>query len=285
MIASTRHGYASGGAVTKGAGAAPSSEGAIAYPRYEPSSDVDDVQLRPNRRALFIGVAILIVGVIALLAVVLGGGKEPETQLPTPTESDNAAGSSAAATPAVVKPDTKPEFAIHIVSDPRNAVVLLDGIRVGVTPFSDKVNRGTKIAQLTVHADGYVDFTSKIDLAGDEYTNDKVKLAKIPDPAVPMSTDGADKGSNDTHPRTATPTTTITTPHTNTTSPTATTRPTATTTNHPATPTTNHPSTNHSGTTSPTPRAHAGRPAEEQLSDPQPDRSVRHAPDLQVTTR
>ncbi len=156
-----------------------------------------DVQLRPNRRALFIGVAILVIGVIALLAVVLGGGaKEPDQPAVTPTDpSDNgsAATGSNITLPveSTLTPDAKPveEFiAIHIVSDPRGAAVMLDGAKIGVTPFDDKVKRGTKVAQLAIHLDGYVDFTSKVDLAGDEYTNDKIKLAKIP-PIEPTTTD------------------------------------------------------------------------------------------------
>src|SRR5690606_30932907 len=68
-IVSTKHGYASA-AMTRGD---------LSYPRYEvPDALTSDVQLTPNRRPLFIGLGIIVVGVIVLLVVAFsGGGDEP----------------------------------------------------------------------------------------------------------------------------------------------------------------------------------------------------------------
>jgi hypothetical protein len=56
---------------------------------------------------------------------------------------------------------------IHIVSHPVGADVLIAGTKIGVTPLDKPLKRGMKLAQLTIHLNGYVDVNSKIDLGGD----------------------------------------------------------------------------------------------------------------------
>ncbi|CAN5844503.1 hypothetical protein BH11MYX2_BH11MYX2_35640 [soil metagenome] len=65
----TRHGYAS---------AASNATNDISYPRYEPGADgyTGENQLKPNRRPLFIGLGLAIVGLIVLLAITLAGGTD-----------------------------------------------------------------------------------------------------------------------------------------------------------------------------------------------------------------
>src|SRR3569833_3502156 len=67
-IPSTRHGYASGGAMTQPGGGCP---------RYEPGSaavDDVDVQLRPNRKLLFLGIGAALLGLVVIIALVASGG-------------------------------------------------------------------------------------------------------------------------------------------------------------------------------------------------------------------
>jgi hypothetical protein len=59
--------------------------------------------------------------------------------------------------------------------------VLIAGAKLGVTPLDIKLRRGTKVAPLLVHLEGYSDFASKVDLA-DGYTNNAIELVKPPPP-------------------------------------------------------------------------------------------------------
>jgi PEGA domain-containing protein len=68
--------------------------------------------------------------------------------------------------------------AVHIVSDPKGADVVIAGEKVGVTPFDRKIKRGTAVLTLAVRLEGYAEFTSKIDTGG-EYSNDHIKLVKV----------------------------------------------------------------------------------------------------------
>jgi serine/threonine protein kinase len=172
VLPSTRHGYASGGGAMTRPGTGTASD--PGYPRYE--QQVDDVELRPSRRVLYIGAGLLAIGVFVVIALAVGGnGKDDGLAARATTDS----GSSAAAV------DTVDDYIrIHLVSDPRGADVLIAGTKVGITPFDGKLRRGTKIAPLVVHMSGYEDFTWKLDLAG-EYRNDKIKLDKLPEVAAP----------------------------------------------------------------------------------------------------
>ena len=175
-IPSTKHGYAGG--MPTGAGVD------LEYPRYqapvEARLDSEVSNLKPNRRPLIIGGVLAAVGIVILLFVKLGGSK-PEEPAAAPG-SDTAGsditmpattGSETAAPPEKPAPtesgsDVGDEMiSVHVESTPPGADVLVAGEKIGVTPLDKKLHRGTKTQPLTVHLDGYVDVTSKIDLSGD----------------------------------------------------------------------------------------------------------------------
>jgi len=187
-IPSTRHGYASGGAMTQPGGG---------YPRYEPGSvavDDVDVQIRPNRKLLFLGIGAALIGLVVIIALVASGGTKLKDNdgLAVHAESGSAdTGSAMAVTPPVPPPTIEDQITIHVGSQPKGAEVLIAGTKVGVTPFDGKLKRGAAVTTLVVRMAGYADYTSKIDLAG-EYSNDKIVLVKNeptpevakPEPAV-----------------------------------------------------------------------------------------------------
>ena len=198
-IPSTRHGYANAPGTTRGD---------ASYPRYEPTPGFDDdanLQLKPNRRPLFIGLGIAAVGVIILL-LTLGGGKDdadqdeptvnmntgseervgsgsadPDTTVKTsekpatvtPKTRATTAGSNAAigsddgsATQAVVPP-VETSIKLRVTSIPQGADVLLAGKVIGVTPLTTKLPRGTGMTMITVHKAKYIDTTKEFDRSED----------------------------------------------------------------------------------------------------------------------
>jgi serine/threonine-protein kinase len=196
-IASTKHGYTSGAM----------GRGDMSYPRYEVPIEhmAPDLQLTPNRRPLFIGVGIVVAGVIVMLIVSLTGGDEApsvpsaDSEQEMETESGSASGEMAKGSDTTeVADDNMVSVIIH--SEPAGADVLIAGAKLGVTPFENKLKRGTKIAPLVVQMDGYAPFNTKIDLGG-EYENRNIKLVRLED--LPKGSDsgatvpGSDKGSGD----------------------------------------------------------------------------------------
>jgi hypothetical protein len=179
-IPSTRHGYASGGAMTAPGGG---------YPLYEPPPDELDVQIKPNRKLLFLGVGAAVIGLIVIIALVASGGTKLKDNdgltVGSDTTGSDVEGSAMAVTPPPVPPaQIDDHITIHVGSQPKGADVLIAGTKVGVTPFDGKLKRGAAVTTLVVRLAGYADFNSKIDLSG-EYSNDKITLAKIepkPDP-------------------------------------------------------------------------------------------------------
>ena len=189
-LPSTRHGYASGIGATKSGmtPSAPSAPSALSYPRYEPPPpEPEDVELRPNRTLLFAGAGLLVVGIFVVVALVVAGGSKDDGSakaVPDPVVAPVAASIDAGVVQEFIP--------INIASKPSGADVLVADTKIGVTPFKGKLRRGTKVAPLVVHLDGYVDFTSKIDL-GDGYTNQAIELAKVPErppiaPTIPTPT-------------------------------------------------------------------------------------------------
>jgi serine/threonine protein kinase len=181
----------------------------LSYPRYEapPGEPSDVLQLKPNRRPIFIGLGIIVVGLAVILAMMIGkSGKEvkspapDQTVAPEPPTTGASGDQNVAAPPdpnpiitvdaavADVEPPNEPavdETSIHIkiTSDPEGADVLLFGKVIGTTPLDRKIEKGTGQAILVVHRGGYVDVETKIDLTGDfEKT---VTLEKIETVAAP----------------------------------------------------------------------------------------------------
>ncbi len=191
-IGMTKPGYASGAGMTRND---PSYANAQYGHAFEPAGSAE-VQLKPNRRPLIIGAGVVLLGVIVLIAVVAGGKEQPRSQVVDPDEETAGSGSAA---PQQMKQVTAPTagsaaptgsaaatgsgsdvieenmVSIVIESDPQGADILIAGAKLGTTPFNQKVKRGTKVQTLTVHKEGFVDFTGKIDLSG-EYENKHIKL-------------------------------------------------------------------------------------------------------------
>jgi serine/threonine protein kinase len=186
-LPSTRHGYASGPGVTlSGAPTGPATPG-LAYPRYEPpppsvDDEPADLDVRPSRTILFAGAAILAVGVFVMIALLVGGSSKDDLKPRgvEPTET-TAAGAPADAAPSGFIP-------IKIDSTPHGADVLIAGAKVGVTPLDIKLRRGTKVAPLLVHLDGYDDYTTKVDLADGLTPPEPISLVKVTKPVAPLVT-------------------------------------------------------------------------------------------------
>jgi len=272
VIPSTRHGYTSG---------APS-RGDVSYPRYEPppgSVDDDNLQLRPNRRPLIIGLGIAGVGLIILLAMTLGGRDDDDTKeqpiiMDDKGSDTGSAGSdsndvaapipdprSGSAEVKVVAPATTPQtgsgsgagsgsaeavvedlsVTIDIKTDPKGADVILAGKVIGTTPFKTQRAKGKGMSMITVHKARFIDVTTEIDL-GDDFTSD-LKLKPAEEPV----TNDTKKHGTDTKKNPGTTTTTTKNPGTTTTTKNPGT--TTTTTKNPGTTTT----TKNPGTTTATP--------------------------------
>jgi serine/threonine-protein kinase len=193
-IVSTKHGYASGaGAITRGD---------VSYPRYDPPADAAeaDVQLKPNRRPLFIGLGVVLLGVVVMVIVMSGGSKDDSSNQVTPGSGSETGDTTVKMgeqnTP---KPTPVDETMITLIieSDPQGADVLIAGAKIGVTPFNGPLKRGSKVVQLTVHMEGYVDYTKKIDL-GAEYENRNIKLVKVEDAKGSAGATGDTTGDDQT---------------------------------------------------------------------------------------
>ena len=186
-LPSTRHGYA-GGAMTAQGLPAPAND--LGYPLYEPPAEPDvDVQIRLRRGVLYVGLGVVALGIVAIVALVAGGGSHDDSLLAGKVGSDPAA---AVVAPTLVADAQVDDYvALHIASEPKGADVLIAETKVGTTPYDGKLRRGTALASLVIHMDGFSDYKAKIDLSG-EYSNDKIKLAKLPEVARPAPV-GVDK--------------------------------------------------------------------------------------------
>jgi serine/threonine-protein kinase len=206
-IPSTRHGYANAPGVSRND---------VSYPRYEAASEsMDDLRLKPNRRPLFIGFAIVVVGVAIVLAIMIGGSKN--NVVPIAGSDDKALDPTHASEP-VIAPKAEPEantghviegsaepkpangvpegsgepsaqqveesISIKVISVPDGADVLLAGRPIGTTPLETKVKRGTGSTTLVVHHAGYQDVPTRIDLTSDFFSKE-VTLVKLPEKKPP----------------------------------------------------------------------------------------------------
>jgi eukaryotic-like serine/threonine-protein kinase len=205
IVATTRHGYASGGAMTAPGGPAAPTD----YPRYEGTGDeVDSVELRPNRTIMIAAVGVLVIGIVIIIAMVASGSSKSKDNDGIVTGSaDVGSGSAVAAGSAEGEQPPPPPpvvkfVQIHVSSNPKGADVLIAGTKVGTTPYVGKLEQGTASVALVVRMNGYVDFTSKIDLSTDEYTNDRINLAKpvvVTKPDVPETNGSAEPPTEEPH--------------------------------------------------------------------------------------
>ncbi len=164
---------------------------ALAYPKLGTNqsgqSYVDDslsnVRVRPNRRPLWIGLAIITIGIGLVLIVGYGGGNvEPKPEdkpNPTVTPGSDAKPVVDPPKPEVAKtPDAAPEDTVHldITSEPSGADVWQAGKLLGKTPYTIDRARGTGDVALVVQHAGFDNVTLKVDTSGD-YTK-KVIMTK-----------------------------------------------------------------------------------------------------------
>ena len=211
----THFGYASGAAAGQ-----PSGANDLSYPRYEASGESEvppDLDVRPNRRLVYIILGVCGVALIALIALLAGGGSKPAAPAP-PVDlavAPGSDGSAAASEPsprgprptvpppmpsypqkgsdAVVLPpvpakgsDTSADdlIAVHVETTPvPGAEIDLDGKPLGRSPLDIKLKRTSANGQLVVKMIGYVDATAKVDLSGDF---SKVIALKKDEPDAPV---------------------------------------------------------------------------------------------------
>ena len=138
---------------------------------------LSNVRVKPNRRPLWIGLAIITVGVAIVLIVGLGGGSTLPTvgDHPTPV----AVGDPGADKPESKKPElpvvnrptpdalVEDTVRVDITSEPAGADVWQTGKLLGKTPLLLDRPRSSGDVSLVVQHAGYDNVTLKVDLAGD----------------------------------------------------------------------------------------------------------------------
>ncbi|HLL24331.1 MAG TPA: protein kinase, partial [Kofleriaceae bacterium] len=188
----------------------------LSYPRYE--GPPPDRQLKPNRRPVFIGLGLIVVGLAVILALMIAkSGKDvtaadranrsdppvietpsasvppavPPPRVPAAVAIDAAVAVLPDAMEVPATPDAADEpddssITIKIVSEPPGADVLLAGKVIGTTPLDRTIEKRDGQAILVVHRSGYADVETKIDLTADfEKTLTLVKLEDPPKPKEP----------------------------------------------------------------------------------------------------
>ena len=193
VIPRNSHGYANPSGVANVPGVVASE---LSYPRYAPPS-ASGLGASPNNRLLYIGLGVVLVGIIVLLAISIADSSD---ELPPPPRSTFGAADPRTPHPLVapVKPEpvepqpVKPEpvrtapvahdesISLHVRSTPPGADVLLAGKPIGTTPLETKVKRGAGAAMLTVHRAKFVDVTAPVDMSAN-VTKD-VTLVAVADP-------------------------------------------------------------------------------------------------------
>lgn len=192
-IPRTRQGYAN----------APAMSRSELYPRFEPQEIDGNISLQPNNRWLYLGLGVVLIGIIVLLAISIAEGPDELPAPARPTQSRAQAGSpgpgasrsdparvAAASSAAPLKPDAvKPEafraepaaaaaaadghaaartaIHMHVVSTPPGAEVSLSGKPLGTTPLDVETDRRVGTEVLTIHRARYQDVTVAVDLARD----------------------------------------------------------------------------------------------------------------------
>jgi serine/threonine-protein kinase len=175
-------------------------------PRFEAHELEGNVRLQPSHRLLYIGIGVVLVGIIVLLAISIadnrdeptatpgppssqpvasGGGGEPATTSP-PVRAGSTAPAAASADPA---PGHRATIHLHVVSTPPGAEVSLSNKPLGVTPLDIDIDRRAGSEPLTIHRARYQDVTHAVDLGRDfEQT---VALAPVAEPGTARTSGGA----------------------------------------------------------------------------------------------
>ncbi len=214
-IARTRQGYDHAPAIGR-------SEPA---PRFAAHELEGNVSLQPSHRLLYIGIGVVLVGIIVLLAISIADNRdEPATARSAPSrvapggggpEPVSAVG-AATGKPEAGKPETvrsestvpaggssdpagrRVTVHLHVVSAPPSAEVSLSGKPLGVTPLDVDIERKTGSEPLTIHRARYQDVTVAVDL-GRNYEQ-TVALVPLPEPRAPGGTASSAGGSTGSGP-------------------------------------------------------------------------------------
>jgi serine/threonine-protein kinase len=194
-IVRTKPGYAN----------APATSRSEAYPRFDAHELDGNVSLQPSNRLLYLGLGVVLIGIIVLLAISIAEG--PDELPPTSrasqsglrSEPSRAAASAGAATlkPEAVKPEAfraeaaggdpapsarRASIHLHVVSTPPGAEVSLSGKPIGTTPLDAETERRVGTEVLTIHRARYQDVTVAVDL-GHDY-DQTVILIPVAEPAA-----------------------------------------------------------------------------------------------------
>jgi serine/threonine protein kinase len=205
-IARTHQGYAN----------APAMSRSDLYPRFEAQELEGNASLQPSNRLLYIGLGVVLVGIIVLLVISIADSSGDDVPAPSPPRPGSAASSprsgelprpdrghdvgAAAPVVAALKPEAvKPEafrIHLHVTSTPPDAEVTLGGKPIGTTPLTTDLEsrRGSDV--LMIHRARYQDVTATIDLGRDyEQT---ATLLPIAEPALPRPAPAAPRPARDT---------------------------------------------------------------------------------------
>jgi hypothetical protein len=169
-------------------------------PRFEPHELEGNVRLQPSHRLLYLGIGVVLVGIIVLLAISIADNRDEPAAAPGSSSSRSAVGSRSAEsepppTPPIRSEATAPAansaepttvrratIHLHVVSTPPGAEVSLSGTPLGVTPLDVDIERRTGSEPLTIHRTRYQDVTLTVDLGRDyEQT---VSLTPLPEPVT-----------------------------------------------------------------------------------------------------
>jgi len=123
----------------------------------EPAPAATTARAAGGRRVAVIGGAAVAVAAVAVVALLkLGGGSAATTTPPTPTVTTPAPLPAAAPIAAVTAPKPIERVEVALKSDPLGAkVVRTDGVVVGVTPVTMKLDKGSAPFEVQLELDGY----------------------------------------------------------------------------------------------------------------------------------
>lgn len=123
---------------------------------------------RYRQHALVVGVMVVFAVCALLLAMLLSSSsptrkatQTPDASLPPPRSPPPAP------PPAVATPEPRTSVMLHVTSDPEGATVVLDGERLGVTPFSGPVAIKPGDAVLKLRKQGYAAVKTRVLLDND----------------------------------------------------------------------------------------------------------------------